>query len=172
MSRRIKRRDKILFFQCTPGNIFAVLHIFKADNGSCFISTFLRIGNILAHCRNAKHTPACRYHAAVADFRSGMEHNGFRHFACFVKAADRIALRIMFRVTSGSKHYAHGGFIVPAYAYFVKPAGCAGQHNFSKVAVQKRQHNLRFRVAETAVKFNNFNLISPQTIRPAYRQPL
>ena len=170
MSRRIKRRDKILFFQCTPSNIFAVLHIFKADNGSCFIRTFLRIGNILAHCRNAKHTPACRYHAAVADFRSGMEHDCFRQFTCFVKSADRIALRIMFRVTSGSKHYAHGGFIVPAYAYLVPPVA---QASIISARSPSRSGSTTCVSGSPKRQLNSTTLTSsPQTIRPAYRQPL
>ena len=68
---------------------------------------------------------------------------------------DEFALFVFFRVAPACKHKAAGGFVGKLDFAFVKRPRLRRNHYFKQVAFNKGQHRLRFRIAETAVIFNN-----------------
>ena len=81
------------------------------------------------------------------------------NLTAIVKAADFKTRCILFRISATCHYYASTSFIFPLNIYFVKFFIINCFHDIHNISIEYRKNNLSFRVAESAIVFDNFHAV-------------
>ena len=137
-------------------DILTVKAVFKFHLFGERIGFFNCTFQCIRNCCHAKNTAAGAEKLIVLHFCSGNKNVAL---AVGFGKNNREAAFVFDGIALGGDNHTAGGFLAEFHLSFAESALACCLHNREQITFQKRQNNLRFRIAEAAVIFDDFRTV-------------
>ena len=110
--------------------------------------------NVISQSDNTEYAAAIRYELARFFCGTRMKDKS-THALSNLDAADFMPLFIGGRITTGRDDDTDRSTVLPTNRYLCKAPIRAGTHDLYEISIEKRQHDLRFRIAKACIKLDD-----------------